>query len=389
MIRSTWRRVRPLVRNWGVSLALLLLLAGVVAGTASADTTPPADGSVVGLAGTPHIWVAEGGVFHWAGDTRALSGRTVRWDTRLDVSITALRTMPRGDPWLSSGLVKEGDTISLAKWETDQDAPSLLHILQIADVEAFGIDGTNYGRMVVDGRAWEEQTGFHTADLSRGTLAAAVRAAVPTATPVIPTPTAYPTPRPAILPLPMVVPSQPNDRDLDVRITGVNAMMQTFPQVTVRACNKSRTHSASNVAVKFSFWDPQWSTGLPTLDSGSAVIGAVAMGECRSVTASLSALWTWNTITIKAVTGSWQAESTSTAGTGGSTGGDPCTYASNAFSQWGIATQSDMAILNRLCGKTLPAAPDPWACAVLLEAYWSSGVPASGQSSVVRSLCGG
>ena len=386
MIRSTWRRVRPLVRNWGVSLTLLLLLAGVFAGTASADTTPPADGSVVGLAGTPHIWVAEGGVFHWAGDTRALSGRTVRWDTRLDVSITALRTMPRGDPWLSSGLVKEGDTISLAKWETDQDAPSLLHILQIADVEAFGIDGTNYGRMVVDGRAWEEQTGFHTADLSRGTLAAAVRASVPTATPVIPTPTAYPTPRPAILPLPMVVPSQPNDRDLDVRITGVTALTQMFPQVTVRACNQSPTHSASNVAVEFSFWDPKWSTGLPTLDSGSAVIGAVAMGECRSVTASLSALQAWNTITIKAVTGSWRAESTSSAGTGAPTGGDPCAYAYASYMQVGIATQGNQAILARLCGQSLPPASNPMRCALLLDTYWRTGF--GNPPSALTAACG-
>lgn len=96
-----------------VAVLLVLLL------TAAAQDSP-APGAVVGLAGTPHLWIADDrGVLHWSGDTRALAGRFVNWNDRREVSLTELVAYPIGDPWLSAGLLKKGDPIYLVKWESD------------------------------------------------------------------------------------------------------------------------------------------------------------------------------------------------------------------------------------------------------------------------------
>ena len=144
-----------------------------------------AHGAVVALQGTPHLWIADQqGILHWAGDTRALAGRHVRWDSRIEVTLAQLQGLNRGDPWLSAGLLKDGDPIYLVKWETEWPQPRLFHIQSIGDVELFGINGSNYGNFVLDLATWEQRFGISAAGLQRSTLPAATAPAAPTATPV-------------------------------------------------------------------------------------------------------------------------------------------------------------------------------------------------------------
>jgi hypothetical protein len=132
-------------------------------------------GMVVALQGTPHLFIAdEAGVLHWAGDTRALADRPVNWGQRIEVGLDELQALPRGDPWLSAGLLKDGEPIYLVKWETEWPQPKLLHIQSIEDVELFGINGENYGRFVLDRPDWEQKYGMSAAGLERQRLAPAV-----------------------------------------------------------------------------------------------------------------------------------------------------------------------------------------------------------------------
>ena len=153
-----------------------------------------AHGAVVALQGTPHLWFAdEQGVLHWGGDTRALSGKHIDWGNRVEVSLDSLRTLPVGDPWLTAGLLKDGDPIYLVKWETEWEVPQLLHIQSIKDVELFGINGSNYGNFVIEKTEWERRFGISAAGLQRSTLAAAVTGSAPASvSPPAPTPTATP-----------------------------------------------------------------------------------------------------------------------------------------------------------------------------------------------------
>ena len=133
-------------------------------------------GKVVSLSGTPHLWiVGADNQLHWGGDTRGLAGKHIRWDSALTVNLDQLRTMPIGDPWLSSGLLKSGDPIYLVKWETDWEQPKLLHILSIKDVELFGINGKNYGNFVLDKATWEQRFGILAATLEKAVLASATK----------------------------------------------------------------------------------------------------------------------------------------------------------------------------------------------------------------------
>ncbi len=130
------------------SLVVALILC-VCSWTAVAAQAPYSPGVVIGLQGTPHLFVVgDDGLLHWAGDTRALQERWVDWSNRYDVTLAELQALPRGDPWLSAGLVKDGDPIYLVKWETTDVYPTLLHIQSLADVELFGINGSNYGHFV-------------------------------------------------------------------------------------------------------------------------------------------------------------------------------------------------------------------------------------------------
>jgi hypothetical protein len=131
-------------------------------------------GNVILLSGTPHLWVTDDdGVLHWAGDTRALTGRQVDWSSRREVTLDELKRLRRGEPWLSAGMLKLGDPIYFVKWETVQTEPILLHIQSLADLELFGISITNYGRMVLDRSTWEVRFGIDTTHLRRDVLPAA------------------------------------------------------------------------------------------------------------------------------------------------------------------------------------------------------------------------
>ena len=196
---ACWQRTVELHTLAGMKFAALVVAAALALMTATASPIDAQQitvnyGGVVRLVGTPHIWVSAGGQLHWAGDTRALDGHYVNWGESYALSAETIRTFPIGDPWLSSGLVKSGDPIYLAKWETNERCPRLLHIQSIADVELFGINGTNYGRFVLDQSEWENRTGFRASILSRGTLERTT-SVPPTATPrPLPTATARPLP---------------------------------------------------------------------------------------------------------------------------------------------------------------------------------------------------
>ncbi len=137
-------------------------------------------GTVVSLQGTPHLWFAdEEGVLHWGGDTRALAGRYINWNIRVEVSLEELQVLEIGDPWLSAGLIKEGDPIYLVKWETDWTEPKLLHIQSWSDAELFGLSSSNYGNLVYDIPTWEAEYSFSVADLERSTLDSATTPSSP------------------------------------------------------------------------------------------------------------------------------------------------------------------------------------------------------------------
>ncbi len=183
-----------------LAILLVFLLQPLMTSPASAqpaNCSRTADyplGAVFSLENTPHIWLTFGSEgLRWVGDTRALtaSNVSVRWDSTCVMDATYLAGVKKGDPILSAGLVKIGDPIWLAKWEQTEDAPSLLHIQSIADVELFGINSTNYGRLVLERGDWEARYGFSTDGLARGDLASAAAQA-----PAPPQPNAI-TPSPA------------------------------------------------------------------------------------------------------------------------------------------------------------------------------------------------
>ena len=159
------------------TLRFLALVIGVflISGAAPVQAQGTfAHGAVVALQGTPHLWFAdEQGLLHWGGDTRALAGKHIVWSNRVEVSLEQLRTLPVGDPWLTAGLLKDGDPIYQVKWESEWPLPKLLHIQSIKDVELFGINGSNYGNFVIEKSEWERRFGVSAAGLQRSTLAAA------------------------------------------------------------------------------------------------------------------------------------------------------------------------------------------------------------------------
>ena len=174
-------------------------------------------GAVVGLIGTPHLWIAdENGVLHWGGDTRALRPRYVDWSTRIDVSLDTLKTLTRGDPYLTAGLLKDGEPIYLVKWETEESVPRLFHIQCIPDVELFGIATNNYLTFVIDRPDWEART-WEGTRLQASTLqklelpgAATCASSTPTVGAQTPTITATPTkPRASAKPIVPETPTSP------------------------------------------------------------------------------------------------------------------------------------------------------------------------------------
>ncbi len=181
------------MRNVRLLFAAVTVLLAVLSTPTSAQVTF-APGTVIQLQGTPHLWFADHqGILHWGGDTRALSGKHITWNNRVEVKLNQLRRLPIGDPWLSAGLLKDGDPIYLVKWESNWLQPRLLHIQSIADVELFGINDSNYGNFVLDRDIWEQRFGIPATGLRQGVLvSAALATSPPTATEPMSTPTSRP-----------------------------------------------------------------------------------------------------------------------------------------------------------------------------------------------------
>jgi hypothetical protein len=95
----------------------------------------------------------------------------------------------------------------------------------------------------------------------------------------------------------------PSDSELVVQIESVGGISRSFPWVDGRACNRAVGWRASDIRIEFAFYN----TGLlPTLDSGSYYLGELSPGECRSFTASLTALQVWRTIAVDRVRWTWR-----------------------------------------------------------------------------------
>ena len=163
------------IRSWFSAMVVVAFIGSMLVPVSAVQARGAfAHGTVVALQGTPHLWFADAqGVLHWGGDTRALAGRHINWNNRVEVSLEQLRTLPGGDPWLSAGLLKDGDPIYLVKWETKWAEPRLFHIQSIRDVELFGIDTGNYGAFVLERPVWSARFGFAVTSLQLATLAAA------------------------------------------------------------------------------------------------------------------------------------------------------------------------------------------------------------------------
>ena len=163
------------IRSWFSAMVVVAFIGSMLVPVSAVQARGAfAHGTVVALQGTPHLWFADAqGVLHWGGDTRALAGRHINWNNRVEVSLEQLRTLPGGDPWLSAGLLKDGDPIYLVKWETAWATPRLFHIQSIRDVELFGIDTGNYGAFVLERPVWSARFGFSVTGLQLATLAAA------------------------------------------------------------------------------------------------------------------------------------------------------------------------------------------------------------------------
>lgn len=156
--------IAPAALRWWLSLlSALVVLVGTQPEASGQGQEVVEAGVAVALAGTPHVWVADGdGVLHWVGDARVLFERGVGGEARHEIGVEQLRAQRRGEPWLSAGLLKDGEMIYLPKWEgvAGHWALALHHIQSLADVELFGIDEGNYDRLVLDRADWEQRYGF-------------------------------------------------------------------------------------------------------------------------------------------------------------------------------------------------------------------------------------
>src|SRR5919108_333729 len=158
-----WTPMKRLVALSTLALGTAFAAQPALAAPAAAATSP---GQVIALANTSQLFITDDqGAAHFAGDTRALAGRPINWGARSEVSVAALRGMPRSDPWLTAGLVKVGDAIYLPEWDGAAAVPTLRHVQSPDDLALLGINGANYYRLVLDQAAWEREYGLQGARL--------------------------------------------------------------------------------------------------------------------------------------------------------------------------------------------------------------------------------
>jgi hypothetical protein len=105
------------------------------------------------------------GTVHLAADVPALSGHTVDWSIRREITVGDLRQYVTGDPWLTLGLVRIGTAIYLPQAQTDGGRPVLRLVGSIDDLTLIGVNAENYGRIVLDQPAWEARYGLRVDDL--------------------------------------------------------------------------------------------------------------------------------------------------------------------------------------------------------------------------------
>jgi hypothetical protein len=172
--RWRWRRGLVAAVAAAVAVAVAASFGGraPVAGAARGDTGAFPPGAVVSVLGAPpHLWIADDqGVLHWASDTRALAGRVVDWGHRETLTAAQLSASTKGDPWLSAGLLRDGDALYIGKWEAGASRPELLRVQSVADTDLLGLHGSNYDALVLGRSQWEQAYGSPVEALPRGEL---------------------------------------------------------------------------------------------------------------------------------------------------------------------------------------------------------------------------
>lgn len=268
-------------------LLLALALGAALIPNSLASAWRTQHGSILQLHGTPHLWIAdEQGIYHWVGDTRALSGKHALWNSKRFVSIHELVTFPVGDPWLSSGLLKDGDPIYLVKWESNWTQPKLLHIQSIEDVELFGINSSNYGKFVLDRPTWEARYGLSASGLERKALASAVPEGVtlPAQYGVQPTPTLTHEQTVHIVPIntPYRFAEGPSDQQSVWQITVLESRLGDFGILR----NLPENWEDLAVLIKVELISTHSSNRTPSFDNTSILSGRYIEGGC-----GLSGCW--------------------------------------------------------------------------------------------------
>ena len=163
-----------MLRRTALGSSVAISAAAVAGSVGATQSLEKSAGIPIRLEGTDHIFlVGDDNKLHWVGDTRALAGKSVLWSKEETWPYSTLWRwgfLWIGDPWLSAGLLKDGDPIYLVKWENHWEFPKLLHIQSIDDVELFGINAGNYGRFVLDKPVWESKYGIDADSLVREPL---------------------------------------------------------------------------------------------------------------------------------------------------------------------------------------------------------------------------
>jgi hypothetical protein len=129
-------------------------------------------GTVVRLAGTPHLWIAgPDGRLHWLSDSRAAAQLPIDWSRQTEVSLPELARLPIGDPLLSACLVRIGDAIYLVQWDSAEAQPRLLQVRSLADLALVGITERNFSQFLLGRAEWEQRFGLGVSNLARAEFA--------------------------------------------------------------------------------------------------------------------------------------------------------------------------------------------------------------------------
>jgi hypothetical protein len=156
-------------KQWLVSFSSLTIAGSLVLATPALAAPPLAHlvpGQVVAVTGTPNLWVADsGGAIHFASDPRALAGHDVDWNGQIALPADEFPSQGIGAPWLSTALVKIGDSIFLPQFEATTSAPTLRRIQSPEDLAQLGITAGNYGQYVLDLGTWQQRYHFSLAQV--------------------------------------------------------------------------------------------------------------------------------------------------------------------------------------------------------------------------------